>query len=49
VEDDNDVRAYTVEIIRELGYHVLEAHDGPAALRLLKREDQRSTSCSPTW
>ena len=41
VEDDNDVRAYTVEIIRELGYHVLEAHDGPEALRLLKREDQR--------
>jgi PAS domain S-box-containing protein len=41
VEDDNDVRAYTVEIIRELGYHVLEANDGPAALRLLKREDQR--------
>jgi PAS domain S-box-containing protein len=41
VEDDGDVRSYTVEIIRELGYRVLEAHDGPAALRLLKREDLR--------
>jgi signal transduction histidine kinase len=34
VEDDDDVRAYTVEILRELNYRVLEAHDGPAALRL---------------
>jgi CheY-like chemotaxis protein len=40
VEDDDDVRAYTVELIRELGYRVLEAHDGPAALRLLEREEQ---------
>ncbi len=41
VEDDHDVRAYTVEIIRELGYRVLEAHDGPAALRLLRRREHR--------
>jgi CheY-like chemotaxis protein len=41
VEDDSDVRTYTVEIIRELGYRVLEAHDGPAALRLLEREERR--------
>lgn len=40
-EDDDDVRAYTVEILRELGYRVLEAHDGPAALRLIEREDVR--------
>ncbi|MDE1995614.1 MAG: response regulator, partial [Rhizobiaceae bacterium] len=35
VEDDPDVRAYSVESLRELGYHVLEAPDGPAALQLL--------------
>ncbi|CAA9217194.1 MAG: hypothetical protein AVDCRST_MAG08-451 [uncultured Acetobacteraceae bacterium] len=39
VEDDHDVRAYTVEVLRELGYRVLEAHDGPTALRLLERQD----------
>jgi PAS domain S-box-containing protein len=38
-EDDDDVRAYTVECLRELGYRVLEAHDGPSALRLLERQD----------
>jgi CheY-like chemotaxis protein len=37
-EDDDDVRSYTVEILRELGYRVLEAHDGPSALRLLERQ-----------
>ncbi len=37
VEDDDDVRAYTVECLRELGYRVLEAADGTAALRLLER------------
>ena len=41
VEDDDDVRAYTVEILRELGYRVLEAHDGPSAMRLLDRQEQR--------
>jgi CheY-like chemotaxis protein len=38
VEDDDDVRAYTVEALRELGYRVIEAHDGPSALRLLERQ-----------
>ncbi|WP_052134352.1 response regulator [Sphingomonas sp. 37zxx] len=38
-EDDDDVRAYTVECLRELGYRVLEAHDGPSAIRLLERQD----------
>ncbi|GAN77020.1 PAS domain S-box protein [Acidisphaera rubrifaciens] len=38
VEDDEDVRSYSVEMLRELGYRVLEARDGPAALRLLERE-----------
>ncbi len=39
VEDDDDVRAYTVECLRELGYRVIEAHDGPSALRLLERQE----------
>ncbi|HEX8444868.1 MAG TPA: PAS domain S-box protein [Allosphingosinicella sp.] len=37
-EDDDDVRTYSVEVLRELGYRVLEAHDGPSALRLLERQ-----------
>ncbi|WP_129792856.1 PAS domain-containing protein [Sphingosinicella sp. CPCC 101087] len=40
VEDDDDVRAYSVECLRELGYRVLQAHDGPTALRVLEREEQ---------
>ncbi|MBB3763587.1 PAS domain S-box protein [Sphingomicrobium lutaoense] len=39
VEDDDDVRIYTVEILRELGYRVLEAHDGASALSLLDRRE----------
>ncbi len=31
-EDDDDVRAYSAEVLRELGYRVIEAADGPAAL-----------------
>ncbi|MBW8743009.1 MAG: PAS domain S-box protein [Sphingomonas sp.] len=38
VEDDADVRAQSVEALGELGYRVLQAADGPAALRLLQRE-----------
>ncbi|WP_234683721.1 ATP-binding protein [Bradyrhizobium monzae] len=38
VEDDDDVRAYSVDSLRELGYRVLEADDGPAALRILDRQ-----------
>ena len=37
VEDDDDVRAYSVEVLRELGYRVLEASDGPSALAALER------------
>jgi PAS domain S-box-containing protein len=40
-EDDDDVRAYTVEVLRELGYRVLEAHDAPSALRLLERQESK--------
>ncbi|RUX32398.1 response regulator [Mesorhizobium sp. M2A.F.Ca.ET.042.01.1.1] len=36
VEDDFDVRAYTVESLKELGYVVLEARDGPSALAFLE-------------
>lgn len=39
VEDDDDVRSYTVECLRELGYRVREAHDGPAALQLLENAE----------
>jgi CheY-like chemotaxis protein len=35
VEDDEDVRSYSSETLRELGYHVLEAASGPAALKIL--------------
>ena len=35
VEDDPDVRDYTIEIVGELGYTVLSAGDGATALRLL--------------
>lgn len=35
VEDEDAVRAVAVEHLREFGYVVLEAADGPAALRVL--------------
>jgi PAS domain S-box-containing protein len=40
VEDDDDVRAYSVDSLRELGYRVLETRDGPSALRLLDQESR---------
>ena len=36
VEDDSDVRAHTCGILRELGYRVLEASKGIAALEILQ-------------
>lgn len=36
VEDDDGVRAYTVEALNELGYRVIEAADGPSALKLIQ-------------
>ena len=36
VEDDANVRSYSVEALRDLGYRVIEAADGPSALRLLQ-------------
>jgi signal transduction histidine kinase len=41
VEDDHDVRAYVVEILREMHFQVLEAHDADSALGLLDRDDVR--------
>jgi signal transduction histidine kinase/ActR/RegA family two-component response regulator len=41
VEDDHDVRAYVVEILRELHYRALEAHDAESALGLIDRNDVR--------
>jgi CheY-like chemotaxis protein len=38
LEDDDDVRTISVQILRDLGYRVIEAHDGPSALRLLERQ-----------
>ena len=35
VEDEPDVRAFTVEMLRELGYRVLDVSDGNAGLRML--------------
>ncbi|NYJ10873.1 PAS domain S-box-containing protein [Rhizobium leguminosarum] len=35
VEDDPDVLTYSVESLKELGYRVLEAKDGPTALQVL--------------
>jgi CheY-like chemotaxis protein len=37
VEDEREVRAVAVEALGELGYSVVEAEDGPAALRLLEQ------------
>lgn len=39
VEDDHDVRAYVAEILRELHYRVLEAHDADSALAMVDRND----------
>ena len=42
VEDEADVRSYTVNSLRELGYRVLEAADGTSALDILARENDIS-------
>jgi signal transduction histidine kinase/CheY-like chemotaxis protein len=38
VEDDDDVRSYTVGSLRELGYTVLQAVDAASALKVIERE-----------
>ncbi len=41
------VRAYSVETLRELGYRVLEAADGPRPCAFWNDRTFRSTCCSP--
>jgi CheY-like chemotaxis protein len=38
VEDDDAVRTYCTDVLRELGYHVLEAPNAGAALEILDRQ-----------
>jgi PAS domain S-box-containing protein len=38
VEDDPDVRAHSCDILKDLGYRVLQAETGAAALSLLERQ-----------
>ena len=40
VEDNEDVRTYRAEVLRELGYEVLTAADGISALALLEQQPQ---------
>jgi CheY-like chemotaxis protein len=40
VEDDEALRAYTVEVLEELGYRLLQANTAAAALEILDRESQ---------
>jgi CheY-like chemotaxis protein len=41
VEDDRDVRAYLVEVLRDLNYRVLSAHDAVSAFGLINERDIR--------
>ena len=43
------VRRYAVAKLGSLGYRVVEAADGPAALDLHPQRTHRSTCCSQTW
>ena len=40
VEDNDEVRAYTTDILRELGYEVFEATEGDTALSLIASQPQ---------
>jgi PAS domain S-box-containing protein len=42
VEDEDDVRVYSTETLRDLGYTVLDARDGPEALRVLEEHPEVS-------
>jgi CheY-like chemotaxis protein len=39
VEDDEGVRAYLIEILRDLNYHIMAAPHADAALKIIKRRD----------
>ncbi len=38
VEDDEEVRAYAIRVLRELGYHVIEAGTAAEALKILEEQ-----------
>jgi signal transduction histidine kinase len=38
IEDDEALRSFTVEVLTDFGYRVLDARNGPAALEILERE-----------
>ena len=38
VEDDTEVAAVTAELLRDIGYQPIEAHDGYGALAILERD-----------
>src|SRR5260370_23696395 len=38
VEDDDDVREFAVDVLRDKGYHVIEAVNGGVALGLLQQD-----------
>ncbi len=40
VEDNDDVRAYSVMILSELGYRVIEAHDAETAMRIIRHAER---------
>ncbi|MBI1180095.1 MAG: response regulator [Alphaproteobacteria bacterium] len=40
VEDDEDVRIYSTDLLRDLGYRVLEAGNGAAALAMLREHPE---------
>jgi CheY-like chemotaxis protein len=40
VEDEPDLRTYTTEALRDLGYRVLEAGDGRGALEIVERHPE---------
>jgi CheY-like chemotaxis protein len=40
VDDEPAVRMLIVEVLDELGYHSIEADDGPSALKILRSEIQ---------
>jgi PAS domain S-box-containing protein len=41
VEDDKDLRAYLVEVLRDLGYRVIGAQDATAALGVIEQREMR--------
>ena len=48
VDDDADVREVALSCLESLGYRVIAAENGPAALELW-RGARRSTCCWPIW